>query len=175
MSEYGFGYYDGDQDPQAQQAPAQEPQSEERAPKWYRDRMDKVSKEMAELRQKLAEKDTAEVLRSRGYDPSAAALYRGDPAKVDEWLNTYGSALAKIPGSETSVSGQEEQEQPAGPPQSVVSPESQAALSRMQAAGAEGAAAPQGSDQDLAARLAATSTPEEYQAIMRANGNPFYS
>jgi hypothetical protein len=174
MSEYGFGYYDGDQDPQAQQAPAQEP-SQGKEPQWFRDYMKKTSQEMSELRQKLAEKDAAEALRSRGYDPSAAALYRGDPAKVDEWLNTYGSALAKIPGSETSVSGQEEQEQPAGPPQSVVSPESQAALARMQAAGAEGAAAPQGSDQDLAARLAATSTPEEYQAIMRANGNPFYS
>lgn len=172
MSEYDFGYTD-EQDPQGL-APAQEP-SQAPEPKWFRDYMEKTSKEMKQLRQKLAVKDVEEALKSKGFAPSAAALYQGDPAKVDEWLSAHGQSLAKIPGTETSVSETEEPAQPAGPPQSIVSPESQAALARMQAAGGEGQAAPMGSDQDLAAKIAACATPDEFAALMRANGSQYFS
>lgn len=169
MSDYGFGYDENDSQGQGQR-PAQELQSEERAPKWYRDHMEKTSREMTELRQQLAKRDVAEALKAGGYDPGAASLFQGDPAKVNDWLTANGSFLAKVGSAEPVV---EQGQQPAGPPATVVTPESQAALARMQSAGVEGAAAPLGSDQEMAAKVAACNNDDELNALLKANGNKF--
>jgi len=169
VSNYGFGYDENDPQGLGQQAPAQEPvQGQE--PKWFREYMDKTSQELKDLRQKVAQQDVAEALKAGGYDPGAASLFQGDPAKVNDWLTANGAFLAKAGSAEPAV---EQGQQPAGPPATVVTPESQAALARMQNAGAEGAAAPLGSDQEMAAKLAACQTVEELDALMKANGNKY--
>lgn len=173
MSEYGFGYEDPGFNPAAAE------QSDDKAPKWYRDRMDKVSEQLNQLveennRLKAAQQKTAvaDALTKAGYAPQAAGLYQGDPAGLTDWLAANGAALAKLPAPEGA--GETEQGQARqGPPQSVVSPEDQAALSRMQGMGAEGAAPPLGSEEQLTARIQAATTPEELEAILREAGNRF--
>jgi hypothetical protein len=173
LSEYSFGYDEGQALGLEEQAPANA------EPKWYRDRMDKVSdqmKSMAEELKALRAKDlTAELAKkfeAAGVNPSASALYQGDPAGVDDWLKANGGLLAKLPAAE----GQQEAEQqaPQGPPATVVSPEGQAQMAVMQEAGANGTAAPQGSDQEQAAAIAALNSEEDYAAYMRAQGNRFF-
>lgn len=174
MSEYGFGY----EDPEF--TPAAAEQSGDKAPKWYRERMDKVSEQLNQLveennRLKAAQQrsEVESALTKAGYAPQAAGLYQGDPAGLTDWLTANGAALAKLPGAPEGAGETEQGQAPQGPPQSVVSPEDQAALTRMQGMGAEGAAPPLGSEEQLVARLNAATTLEEYDAIMREAGNRF--
>lgn len=163
MSDYGFGVDDELNEPQDQGA---------KEPKWFRDRMDKVSEQMKVLQQRnealeAAQRQTqvAEALTAQGYAPTAAQLFTGKPEELTDWLGTYGAALAKA-----DASGAEQGQGAQGTPQTVVSPESQAAMQQMASAGVDGAAAVSGDDQILARMNAATSE-EEFNAIMRENGN----
>lgn len=161
---YGFGA-DDETEPSVQG-----PQN----PKWFRETITKVSDENKELRAKLEalevrqrQQEVREALTAKGYAPQVADLYQGDPNKVDDWLGTYGAALART-GGEAAEQGQGVQ----GTPQTVVSPESQAAMQQMAAAGQDGAASLSGEDQ-LVALLRGAKTEEEYNDILRANGNKF--
>lgn len=165
---YGFGVDD---------AAAGEPQlQEQQGPKWFREQMEKVSGQLGELkaendRLKETQRQTqvAEALKAKGYAPQAAGLFTGDPTKLDDWLSANGAALAKT-GTEGAEQGQEGVQ---GTPQTVISPESQAALQQMAAAGQGGAAALSGDDQ-LTARLNAAQSREELVAIMRESGSQLY-
>jgi hypothetical protein len=144
----------------------------EQGPKWFREQMAEVSGTLKELRaenERLKEnqrqEQVAKTLTAKGYAPQAAGLYTGTPDKLDDWLSANGAALAKT-GGEAVEQGQGVQ----GTPASVVSPESQAAMQQMASAGVDGVAAISGDDQ-LAARMEAANTPEEFNAIMREAGN----
>lgn len=162
MSEmYGFGEESTEQAPDAAVAP-----------KFYRDYMDKVSKQLQVLQDKNDALEKAQnqqavkdALTAKGYAPQAAGLYTGSPDKLDDWLSANGAALAKT-GGEAVEPGQGVQ----GTPQTVVSPESQAAMQQMASAGVDGVAATSGEDQ-LNARLNAADSQEEFNAIMREAGN----
>lgn len=168
MSEmYGFGVDDEQSEPQAQNGAV--------APKFYRDYMDKVSKQLQALQDRndaleQAQRQTqvAEALKAKGYAPQAAGLYTGEPNKLDEWLGANSAALARVDGTTAGEAGQGVQ----GTPQSVVPAESQAALAQMSAAGTTGTSALSGDDA-LAARIAATTSAEELDAIMREQGSKF--
>jgi hypothetical protein len=158
---YGFGPEDT------------EPQTEQPAPKWFRQHMDKVSEDLKVLREendrlKAAQQQQAvrEALTAKGFAPQVADLYQGTPDKLDDWLGTYGSGLAKTDGAAVEA-GQGAQ----GTPQTVVSPESQAALAAFGAAGSDGASSALTGEEQLAARMNAAQTPEEFAAIMREAGN----
>lgn len=181
LNEYTFGdmSYSGGQPGEGQESGYGQGQGQQdQGPKWFRDALAKQSQQIADLNARLqaadAEKRQAQiqsVFEAKGYAPSAAALYNGEPDKVDEWLGTYGNALAKV--------GQvQDQQRPPGdtgpadmakPP--VLPPSTQADLQRMQQMGPAGANAPGGSsDDDLAAALAATTNPEEFLQVARAHG-----
>lgn len=172
MSEYSFGdmSYSGGQ-PDGQQEPP--------APKWFRDYMAKAAQDKAELQAEIekltAEKRQTEIasaFEEKGYTRAAAALYQGEPDQVDAWLSTHGAALAK-------TGEQQQGTRPPGemtPPQAAapaVPPSLQADLTKMQQMGQSTAAAPLGSDDELAAALAATSTPDEFYNVASANGWQF--
>jgi len=161
---YGFGVDD----------PAGEPAQDPQGPKWFREYMDKVSGQLKSLQERNEELEraqrqtqVAEALKAKGYAPQAAGLYSGDPNKLDDWLSANGAALAR---TEAAPEG-DQQGQPAGPPPTVVSPESQAAMAAMSAASTGGAGPLSGEDQ-LAARLEAAGDDEAaFNAIMREAGN----
>lgn len=167
MSDMGFGYYgtpDGEGAPNV-------PESAAVPPKWYRDKMEADSKVMQEMRAELdqlrkqsQQAEVAKVFQAQGFDPGAAALYSGDPSKAEEWLQANGSYLSRS-------GGQPPKEQvPAGPPTSTVPADSQAGIAAMNAAGADGSAQQLTGDDAIAAALAATRTPEEFQQVARAHG-----
>lgn len=171
MSEYTF---DGLEDP-AGMPGAGEPGQDPQGPKWFREHMDKVSDQLKELRAEndrlRTERQKAEVenaLKAKGYAPGAASLFQGEPNKLDDWLKDHGDALAKLPDG-----GAEGQQPPAGPPASTVPAEDQQALAAMQQAGTGGVATPLGSDAEQAAQLRNAKTPEELNALLRAQGNLF--
>ncbi|MDT0442319.1 hypothetical protein [Streptomyces johnsoniae] len=165
----GYGYSD--------YAEGQEQGQGSQEPKWFRDRMDKLSGEVSELK---AENDrlkaeqrksmVADSLRAKGFSPAGAQLYTGEPDKLDDWLSTHGAALAKLPTAPEGGQEQQAQEQPAGPPQTTVQPQDQQAMQQFSEAGA-GAAPPAGSDAEMAAKIASLKTPEEYAEFMRTQGN----
>lgn len=172
MSEYTFGdmSYSGSQPPQQQ-----EPQ--EQSPKWFRDYMAQAKAQndalMAQVESLTAEKrqnELAEAFEAKGFTRAAAALYQGEPDRVDEWLTAHGDALAK------SVGQPQQGQRPPGemPPvqqQSGLSPAAQADLQKMQQQGQNYAVAPQsGSDDDLAAALRATNDPDEFFQVAQAHG-----
>lgn len=170
MSEYTFGEFDPDG-----MSGAGEPQSGQQSPKWFREYMDKVSGQLAEIKAEndrlKAEKtqtQVADALKAKGYTPAAAGLYTGKPEELDAWLTANGGALAKLPAE-----GQEQNQGqvPQGPPASTVPADGQEQMQRMMEAGAQGVAPPQGSDKELAAAIAACQTEDEYAQIMRAHGN----
>jgi hypothetical protein len=174
MSEYSFGYEDPDLSPAGS-----EPQPNE-GPKWFREYMGKVSKQLDEIKAEnaslKAEKQrdaVAESLKAKGYAPQAAGLYAGKPEGLDDWLTANAGALAKLPVAGGEESAGEELATPAGVPQSIVTPESQAELARMQAMGTSGVAAPQGSDKELAARIDAMDEPQ-FDEFMRSQNNRFF-
>lgn len=162
----------GDEEPGGYEPGAGEP----KPPKFFRDFMDKVSGQLNDLK---AENDrlkgerrqieVAETLRAQGYAPQAASLYQGDPKELNGWLEANKDALAKLPSGNEMVTPQA----PSGPPATVVSPESQAALQRMQSAGAENIAPPAGSDKELAARIDSMNQ-EQFAEFMRSQGNRYY-
>lgn len=170
MSENGFGYYNGeetfyDEDPQ-QVPPQQASPDDSKSPKWFREYMDKSSKEIKELRMKLNQKEVAEQFQAKGYDPGAAALYQGPAEKVDEWLSANGNYLAKRGSAEPEP---EVPEVPKTPPTSSLSAEDQAKLQQFNAAGTS-AASPLGSEAELSAALSAAKTIQEFEQVARANG-----
>lgn len=165
MSNFGFGE-DEEQG---------EPQQSEQGPKWFRTQMAEVSDTLKELRAendrlKEGQRQTqvADALKAKGYAPTAAELFTGTPDKLDDWLGTYGAALAKSDGA-TVEQGQGVQ----GTPQSAVPAESQAAMAAFSAAGTDGVPALGGDDQ-LAARINATDDEAEFKAIMRGAGNRYF-
>lgn len=165
MSDYGFGVED-DGEQGEPQIPANA------APKWFRERMDEVSETLKGLkaeneRLKEAQRHTqvTEALTAQGYAPQAAGLYAGTPEGLNDWLSANGAALAKVDGGAVEQ-GQGTQ----GVPQSVISPESQAAQAAFSAAGSGAASGLSGDDQ-LAARLAGAQNMEELDAILREAGN----
>jgi hypothetical protein len=168
VSNYGFGEDDIEQSEPLDQA--------SQGPKWYREGMEKISGQLRELkaendRLKETQRQTqiAEALSAKGYAPQAAGLYTGTPDKLDDWLGANGAALAKTGGEAAIEAGQGTQ----GVPQTVVSPESQAAMQQMASAGQDGAASALSGDDQLAARLAAAQNEDEWNAIMRENGSKF--
>jgi len=169
MSDMGFGYYgtpDGEGAPNV-------PESGGNAPKWFREKMEADSKAMKEMREELAalrqEAKTAQVAKvfqAQGYNPAAAALYTGEPDKVEEWLTANGGLIARTDGGQ----GPARETVPAGAPQSSLPTESQQGMAAMNAAGADGTAQTLTGDDAIAAALAATTTPEEFQQVARAHG-----
>lgn len=163
---YGFGVDDEEQgEPQAQGEPD---------PKGFRKWMGEVSgtlkelqEENARLRESQRQTQVAEALTAQGYAPTAAQLFTGTPDKLNDWLGTYGAALAKTDGSAV-----DQGQAPQGTPQTVVSPESQAAMQKMAAAGQDGAAALAG-DEQLAARLLAAKDDTELNAILKGEGSKY--
>lgn len=153
-----------------------EPQDQGEGPKWFRDHMAKVSEDLKALRAEneslRAEKAKAEVteaLTAQGYAPQVASLYTGKPEGLGDWLSANGAALAKAaPAAEG-----EEQAAPQGTPQTVVSPESQAAAARFAAAGTDGASPALAGDDALNARLKSAKTEEEFNAILSEAGNRY--
>lgn len=173
LSEYGFDFNDGEDAGLGEN-------EQSKGPKWFREGLDKLSNQNKELREKIqsleaekAKTELADTLRAAGIDPGAAALYQGEPDKVDDWLNANKAWLKPL---ETSGEGeqQEEQEQaPQGPPASTVPAEGQEQMQRMQEAGTQGVAPPAGSDKEAAAAIAALASPEDLAAYMKSQGNPY--
>lgn len=179
MSEYTFGdmSYSGGQPTDGQHSGMGEGQ-EPQAPKWFREYMTQAKQANDSLRAQVesltAEKRATEIgnaFEAKGYARGAAALYQGEPDKVDEWLSAHGDALARV--------GQQSQDQrppgempPAQPGASVVPSSVQADLQKMQQMGQQnGIATPQAnSDDDLAAALRATTNPDEFFQVAKAHG-----
>lgn len=176
----GFGYYTGDQGQEAaddlnlQQQQGQQqgqPQQGGNGLRQYIASLEAKTEEQGKLLQQLV-KDSqrnkvADTLEAKGYDRGAAALYNGDPEKVDEWLNAAGSLLAKRPNPEGQGGGAG-----AGQPNTTVDQNGQAQLQAFQQAGQQGAP-PQGSDKEQAAVIAAFDDPEKMNAYLAAQGNQF--
>lgn len=140
-------------------------------PKGFRKWMGEVSETLKELRAEnealrteKAQQTVRDALTAQGYAPGVASLYTGAPEGLNDWLSANGALFVKA----DAAGGQQQTHQ--GPPATVVSPESQAALAAMSAAGSDGVPA-LGGDDALQARLEAAQTPEEFNAIMRENGN----
>lgn len=170
----GFGYYTGDNDdgsdggqPQAQGQQGQEP-------KWFRDFMTKSAQKNQELEAQLAalkavnDRNTvADQLEAKGYDRSAAALYGGDPAKVDDWLSTAGPLLAKQPAAnDGSGAGQG-----TGTPATTVPPDGQAQMQALQAAGTQGVAPPAGTEAEQVAMMNQFTNADDLTKYLASQGN----
>lgn len=175
----GFGYYDGDlgldgdQFSDDGQAPVQTPQ--QRNP--LRDHLKKVEDQNAALQKQVAElvaqqrrNSVADALQAKGYDRGVAALYGGDPEKLDDWLTQVSPFLAKQP-ADTSAQGAGQV--PGAPPASTVPADGQAALQQLQQAGNQ-AAAPQGSEAEQIAQMRNAQSPEELMRFLQGNGNPYH-
>lgn len=168
MSDMGFGYYGA---PESEGAP-NTPESGN-APKWFREKLEADSKAMKEMREELnqlrqqaRQTEVAKVFEAQGFNPAAAALYQGEPDKAEEWLQSNGALLAR------SGSAQEptREQVPPGPPASTIPAASQAGMAQMNGAGADGTAQTLSGDDAVAAALAATTSPEEFQQVARAHG-----
>jgi hypothetical protein len=173
VSEYSFG--DGFETDDT--SDLGETGSQQQGPKWFREGLDKLSGQVKALqaendRLKADQKTkaVAETLKAKGYAPQAAGLYAGEPDKLDEWLTANGGALAKLPAGEQQQ-GEEQAQQ--GPPASTVPADGQEQMQRMQEQGTQGVAAPQGSEKELAAAIAACKTDEEFAKLMQSHGNPY--
>jgi hypothetical protein len=168
MSDMGFSYNGfpaEDGDPQTQET------QDQRAPAWFRDKMDADSKALKEMREQMellrAENRQAKVeqrLTAQGYSPQVASLYSGEPDKVEEWLTANAPYLVKADGHTAAPQAQ------GGAPQSTIPATGQAGMQQMNNAGPTGSENLPTGDDALAAALAATTTPEEFQAVARANG-----
>ena len=162
---YGFGAEEG-----IEQAP-----SAEEGPQFYRDWMGKVSKQLQQLQDRndaleaaQAKQSVKQTLTAQGYAPQVADLYTGKPEGLNDWLGTYGAALAR--GDAAPEGGEAEGQVQGGTPPTVVSSESQAAMAAISGA-SQGGSGPLSGEDQLAARLNAANTPEEFNAIMREAGN----
>lgn len=174
MSEMGFGYYTGDlgdnQDGEDlnQQTPQQPGQKS--GLRQYLDKLEERTKEQDKLIQQLLGESrrnkVADALEAKGYDRGVAALYQGDPDKVDEWLTTAGNFLAKKDGVQTPPANQ------APPADSTIPPEGQAQMQQFQQAG-QNAAPPAGSDAEQAAFMATIDDPQKLTDYLASQGNEF--
>lgn len=179
MSEYGIGNmsYDGAPTDQSGYGQGQPGSAGSQEPKWFRDRMEQLAQQNQALTaqvEALTAKDRSAALAAKfeaaGVNSAAAALYSGDPTKVDEWLEANKALLAPAQAQQ-SAPGTAPQGQPAGTAGSAISPTQQAAMQQMQAAGSgPGVQAPQGSQDELAAALAATQSPDDFVKVMQAGG-----
>jgi hypothetical protein len=179
MSEYTFGdmSYSGGQPGEGQDPGYGQGQQQEQSPKWFRDYMAQAKAQNDALQSQIqsltAEKRQAEIataFEEKGYARAAAALYQGEPDKVDEWLSAHGAALAR--NADTQQQGTRPPGEMAPPQQSapVMPPSAQADLQKMQQMGQGGAVMDANSDDDLANALRATTTPEEFQQVAAAHG-----
>lgn len=167
MSDFGFegmSYSGGEADP-SQQNGAGAGQQESPTIKMLRERGDKAVEANKALEARLAalervarQATLGQVFQAKGYDPGAAALYQGEPDKLDEWLTANGGLLAK--------SGQQQAASAAG----VVPPAQQADLQQMQQAGTGNQATILSGDDELAAALRATTSPEAFVTAMQSGG-----
>lgn len=176
MSEYTFGdmSYSGgqpnpDQDPGYGQG---QPGGETPTMKFLRERGDAaiqankaLEDRVKQLEQVARQATIGQLFEAKGYDRGAAALYQGEPDKLDEWLGANGAYLARTGQQQAPAP----QGQPAGPA-TTVPPSAQADLMKMQQAGAAGSTFNQGSDDELAAALRATQSPEEFVQVAQAAG-----
>lgn len=173
MNEYSFGYDDTDDQSALSETDGQQSQG----PKWFREGLAKLSGQVQELKaendrlkQEKTRSELEKAFTAKGYAPQAAGLFTGDPAKLDEWLTVNGGALAKLPSTEGEQAGEQTQQ---GPPASTVPAEGQEALQRMQEQGTQGVAAPQGTDNEIAASLKAAGDFEAFAKLMQSHGSPF--
>lgn len=148
-------------------------------PKWFRDYMDKVSGQLAEvkaendrLKMERRQATVAETLKAKGFAPNAATLYTGEPEKLDEWLGTHGDALAKLPTAPEEPNGEPAPEAPSGPPETTVPADQQNQMKQFSEAG-QGAAPSGGSDKELAAAIASAKSRQEVNDLMARHGNPY--
>lgn len=174
MSEYSFGYDDTDDTSGLGETTDQTQQG----PKWFREGLAKLSGQVNELKAENDRLKAAQVrgelentLKAKGYAPQAAGLFSGDPAKLDDWLTANGAALAKLPAAPGE--GEQGEQAPSGPPASTVPADGQEQMQRMQEQGTQGVAAPQGTDAEMAAAIAACQTPEQFEQLMKSHGSPF--
>lgn len=179
MSEYSFGgmAYSGG-DPDESQDPGYGAGQQDQSPKWFRTAMEKMAEQNrnlgAQVESLLAEKRQTEIataFEAKGFSRSAAALYQGPPDKLDDWLTAHGDALAR--SGVQAPAPQQQDTRPPGEmqPQGGLAPDVQANLQKMQQMGS--GVAPQGStssDDELAAALRATTTPQEFLQVAQANG-----
>lgn len=177
MSDMGFGYYTGDlgdnqDDADLNQQTPQQP-GQKSGIRQYLDKLEERTKEQDKLIQQLLGESrrnrVADALEAKGYDRGVAALYTGDPEKVDEWLTTAGSFLAKKDGVQTPPANQEQQTPPGN---STIPPEGQAQMQQFQQAG-QNAAAPAGSDAEQAAFMATMDDPKKLTEYLASQGNEF--
>lgn len=155
--------------------PFEAEQQVQQPPKWYREAMKNTGETIAGLRDEIAalkaentRMKVGDLLESKGFARSAAALYAGDAEKLDDWLSAHGGSLARTGGAtQTEVSAQETV--PSGPPATTVPLEGQQQMQQMQTAG-NGGQVSAGSDAELAAALAAATNPGDFQRIAQANG-----
>lgn len=173
MSEYGFDY-DGTDDTSGL---GETGDQTAQGPKWFREGLSKLSSQVNELkaendRLKAAQQrsELENTLKAKGYAPAAAALFTGEPAKLDDWLTANGGALAKLPAEGEQQQGEQA---PSGPPASTVPADGQEQMQRMQEQGTQGVALPQGSDKELAAAIAACETPDQFAQLMQSKGSRF--
>lgn len=171
----GMGYYEGDLfdedgNPLApqQQAPRGNPLREQL--KRVEDQLKALQEQNAELAADRRKNLVADALQAKGYNRQAAALYGGDPAKLDDWLGTYGDLIAKQPAD---TSGQGQAGQGTGVPASTVPAEGQAALQQLQQAGMS-AAPPAGTEAEQIAAMRAAQDPQALQEYLRSQGNPYH-
>ncbi|MET9385305.1 hypothetical protein ABZY09_30595 [Streptomyces sp. NPDC002928] len=169
--EYSFGGFDPDDT-----SDLGETGDTQQGPKWFREGLSKLSSQVSELkaendRLKAAQKQkaVADALTAKGYAPQAAGLFTGEPAQLDDWLTANGGALAKLPAGEQ----QQGEQAPSGPPASTVPADGQEQMQRMQEQGTQGVAPPQGSDNELAAAIAACQTPEQFEQLMKSHGSQY--
>lgn len=171
----GMGYYDGDLydengDPVAQQAAQQQKGNPLRDQlKRVEDQLKALQEQNAELAADRRRNQVADALQAKGYEREAAGLYAGDPNKLDDWLGTYGTMLAKAP---TDTSGQGQAGQGTGVPASTVPADGQAALQQLQGMG-QNAAAPAGTEAEQIAQMRSIQSPEALQEYLRSQGNPY--
>jgi hypothetical protein len=128
--------------------------------------MKEMRDELNALRQEAKTAQVAKVFQAQGFNPAAASLYTGEPDKVEEWLTANGSMLARTEGQQQPT----KEQVPAGAPASSIPPASQQGMAAMNAAGTDGSAQQLTGDDAIAAALAATTTPEEFQQVARAHG-----
>lgn len=176
----GMGYYNGDLfdqdgnpvDPSALGAPqgAQSGNPLRDHLKKVEEQLKAVMEQNAELAAERRQNRIADELQAKGYDRGVATLYGGDPAKLDEWLNSNGQYLAKMP-TDTSGAGQAQGQ--GGAAASTVPAEGQAALQQLQGMGGQ-AAAPQGSDAEQISQMRNAQTPEALMQFLQSQGNPYH-
>jgi hypothetical protein len=173
----GMGYYDGgmyeDPDDLGQQG-QQVQNAQQKNPlrdhlKRVEDQNTALQTQLAQLLAKQRQTEVADALQAKGYDRGVAGLYEGEPAKLDEWLTSYGPLLSKQ-SAPTSGEGAAQQGQA---PASTVPADGQAQMQQLQQLGGM-AAPPSGSDAEQMAQIRNAQSPEALMQYLQGQGNPHY-